>query len=341
VTHHITCHLIAWSLAFVLLALLASCCGPSPEQEAGVVEGISSVEAQYKADAEKTASHGKTETAAALLAIWLGVIEKDRTMLWELVKTNEQKTGIKVPRDADAEKDLHTCITDEYHMSPKPGYLAPIADKCISKIMEARLPTSPTATDTPTFRPTATATATPTLARPTATATATPTPTSAIVTSQDPADDCAQYTDGNPVPCPKGFDIRQTDVSVVDKVLNIRVGFSDSFTGTLALRYTTPPGVGTPVQGVATYQGIENGNWLAWDVDASSCKREAGPVNPPNSSCQAAGKEVRIAVPVSELGPVTNPIDLRVFTIDFRDSNPNTPVDVTPIFRLGARIEFK
>jgi hypothetical protein len=190
----------------------------------------------------------------------------------------------------------------------------------------------PTPTGTPTFTPLPTATHTPTITPPpTATLTPTPTPTPSSI-YMDPPNDCVEYTSGKSASCPKGFDIRQVNLDVKDCVLNISVTFDAPFAGALAFRYTTPPGVGKTVADTASYRGIENGNWLAWIIDANSCKREPGPVDAPGSSCQVskAGQQTQVSIPLQELGQVTIPLDSRVFTIDFKDQNPNTPVDLSP-----------
>ncbi len=211
------------------------------------------------------------------------------------------------------------------------------------------LTSTPTATRTNT--PTATPTSTPTATR-TKTPTATPTPPTGEFT--DPPNDCVGYKDGAKKDCPLGQDIIGGNLTVNNDTLNIQVNISSTqpytvtldstqpYTVTLALRYKTAPGVGRNVPDTATYQGIENGNWLAFTAHPTGCKQEQGPVMLQGQPCSTAnnGRQIKVQIPLKALGGATDPILFRVFTTIWSSrAGPNPPVDLFPdrprLFRVS------
>ncbi len=96
---------------------------------------------------------------------------------------------------------------------------------------------TPTSPNTPTPTSTLTRISTPT-STPTLPPTATHTPTRATMIYQDLLDDCSEYTGGKKVSCPKGYDIRRVEISVVNDVLTLRVVFSDNSPARWRCAYT-------------------------------------------------------------------------------------------------------
>jgi formylglycine-generating enzyme required for sulfatase activity len=194
---------------------------------------------------------------------------------------------------------------------------------------------TPTPTNTATPTPTSTNTPTPTPTS-TRTPTATPTPTPPGVTITDPPNDCVGYRSGKPTDCPFGREITSGQVVVASGVVTITVNIGGDLnqpvSTNFSMRYRTPGGVGRTVGDVATYRGMENGNYLLFSASPSSCRQETGPVQMPGFKCNVAnnGHMVNLQFPLNELGAYTDPLVFRFYATNFYDRSPDPAVDHLP-----------